>query len=204
MAKRTIIINEQQLNEIIGGNSEYLDNADNDYREYLDNEVMATSKTDTGNDGDPITTDNISKKMSRSNDSFGFTRQIVPGGYTTECTVKEWRNKHNLNEDNQDLVNRNFKSNGENISYNNMTTKISRLNKIKNSMGNAFHGTPQEAELNSMEKSYDNAKNISKRNRENKKNLGMNVIKSAPKQSGNGKAHVGKNKNNGGIITYKN
>ena len=56
MGKKTIILTQRQLDEIVGGNSTYLDNADNNFREYLDNEVSATSKLSNG-DGKPVTTE---------------------------------------------------------------------------------------------------------------------------------------------------
>lgn len=203
MSKKTIILTQKQLNEIMGGNSTYLDNADNNFREYLDNEISVTSKLDNS-DGKPVTTDNISKNLSHSNDSFGFTKQVVPGNYTTESKLS-WSNKHKINEDNQDLVNRQYNIGTadvpEYVSYTNLTTKKNELESERKRLGNNFPHEMQE-KLDRINRVYSNAKSNSQNIRNSKKQRGERVIKQHTKQAFNGKAHTKKNTTNG-IITYE-
>lgn len=202
MAKKTIIITEQQLMEINGTSTEYLDGIGNGTSEYLDNEVMATSKIGNGENGAPNQTDKYSKQLSRQNNVLGYSKQMSPNGSAVlTCSFGEWKEKNHINETNSDLYHRTFKDvNDNNISYSNMTYKISNLNDLKEKMGDNFHGTPQEKELDNLENQYKVAKGNSKSVRDTKMKLGLPVLKSKPKQSGNGKAHTQK-PNNGRITT---
>jgi hypothetical protein len=186
--------------------STYLPNADSNFREYGDNEVFATGKLEDG-DGDPITTDKIAKNIARNNDIMGNTKQIIPTNYRFESKMskQDWGKKHKLNEDNQDLVNRQFNIGSSEapryVSYTNLTTIKNELETERQRMGNNFPQNKQE-ELNKINRIYSVAKSNSKNIRNSKMARGERVLKQHTKQNNNGKAHT--KKNNGPIITYEN
>ena len=68
MARKKVIFTEEQLNEIIGGDTTYLDAADKDFREFAGhNEVTVGGKDGLNRqDAEPITGDKISDAMGRS------------------------------------------------------------------------------------------------------------------------------------------
>ena len=206
MSKKTIILTREQLNRIIENNSTYLPDADSNFREYGDNEVFATGKLE-GGDGKPVTTDKIAKNIARNNDIMGNTKQIIPTNYRFESRMskQEWENKHKLNEDNQDLVNRQFNIGSSNapryVSYTNLTTIKNELETERNRMGNNFPQDKQE-QLDKINRIYSTAKSNSKNIRKSKMARGERVLSQHTKQSNNGKAHT--KKNNGPIITYEN
>lgn len=205
MSKKTIILTREQLDRIVEGSSTYLPDADSNFREFGDNEVFATSKLE-GGDGKPLTTDKLSKTLTRNNDSFGFTKQIVPTNYRTECKIskKEWEAKHSINESNSDLVNRTFNIGTteapEYISYTNLTTIISNLEKEKQQMGQSFP-SEKEDKLIKLNHIYKTATNNSKNIRDSKVANGERVIKAHNKNYNNGAAHT---KKNNSIIIYEN
>lgn len=196
--KKTIFLTKEQLDRLVEGDSVYLTGSN--YNEFPDNEVSATSNTDDG-PGKPVTTDKISKSLSRSNDSFGFTRQVVPGNYTTESKTN-WENKHKLNEVNQDLINRQFNIGTADVphyvSYTNLTTIKNELEQERNRMGKQFPQQKQE-ELDKINSIYSNAKANSQNIRDNKVKRGERVRKEHTKQKNNGIP-----KNGEPIITYEN
>ena len=63
MAKKTLIISQKQLDEIVGGNSSYLDNEGEDFAENGNNEVFTGDKLD-GKDAEPYTTDQHAQERS--------------------------------------------------------------------------------------------------------------------------------------------
>ena len=206
MSKKTIILTREQLNRIVEGNSTYLPDADSNFKEYGDNEVYASGKIE-GADGKPVTTDKIAKNLSRNNDIMGFTKQIVPTGYKVESKMskQDWENKHNLNESNQDLINRQFNIGTAEapryVSYTNLTTIKSELEQERQQMGQNFPQDKQE-QLDKINRIYSTAKSNSKNIRKSKIERGERVIKQHNRQQFNGKAHT--KKNDGPIITYVN
>lgn len=63
MAKKTLIISQKQLDEIVGGNTSYLDNEGEDFAENGNNEVFTGDKLD-GKDAEPYTTDQHAQERS--------------------------------------------------------------------------------------------------------------------------------------------
>lgn len=204
MGKKTLILTTEQINKIIEGDISYFSNP-SDYKENLDNEITVSSKTSFDGDGEPVTTDKIAQTLPPPTLSYGMTKQVI------SCSSKREWERNNLYEEthvgNNDLVGRKFNigtnNNPEYVSYTYLTTLISDLEKKRKQMGNAFDKTSDFERLDRAKKVYSNAKSNSKSIRDSKKQMGMRVIKQHDKESGNGKAHSLKNKENG-IITYEN
>lgn len=109
MAKKTIILSKTQLDEIVGGNSAWLDNAGSDFKEDALNSVYATGKLDNC-DGEPLNTDEFSDELSLDYGPW------IPGGrggnksamvYTNgmiACSKKDWANKNILREDSNEVL----------------------------------------------------------------------------------------------------
>lgn len=193
MSKRTVIITQKQLDEIVGGgNSPYFDNA----------EVPNNANLISTNGDDNETTqigDFFSKEMPRS--SYYFGRMGI----------------NPIHEENQNLKNKTFGStyNDNGKSYSNTKTTLHRAQKAKETMMTGAtqaikdkaaqtYRTMQnnnDIDLNVLQNQYDSAKNIDKNIRDNKVKNGEPILKSTTKDSGNGKAHSVKQTNNG-FITY--
>lgn len=189
MAKRKIILTQKQLDEIVGGgNSGYFDNSE------VKNYSINTNADGYG--GKPTTTDDVSKTMPTY---FGKFRCVT------------------MREDNERLKHKTFGSaNGEpGKSYDATKMTISRANAAKETMQT---GATQDVKdkaaqtLQNMQKNnnvdlqtlgnqYKAAKSVDKSIRKNKVANGEQVLKSAPKNANNGKAHSIKTDN--AIINFK-
>ena len=225
MAKKTIILTQKQLDEIVGGNMAYFDDG-SEYTEdatnqvYTDNPKFKKTKT---------TGDKVAKSRRRDSSFYGLNRNIqTKQPVMIACSKSDWEKK-NLNEENQDLVNRTFhfgqseknkmsgisNSAGANaaengMSYTNATTIKSRMNKLQQQAQKGDAQAQQKYQnmggkvlQDTVEKKLDNATTISKRDKENRSNMGFNNVYQKPggtKVSGNGKAHTPKN----AVITYDN
>jgi len=194
MSKRTVILTQKQLDEIVTGkNTSYFDGDDSlDY-------------------ANKITTDGNSSKTIMYTDKSAATRPL--SNYGTGVA--------SLREANQDLVNKEFgaKDCHPGKSYEATKKEVSRANQAKETMQtgatqdikNKAAQTLQTMEnniesnngidLKTLGGQYINAKNISKRQKRIKKENGESILKSTPKNVGNGKAHS--IKTNNGFITYK-
>lgn len=126
MSKKTLILSQKQLDEIVGGNSAYLDNLDNDFAEDATNQVYSGDKLED-KDADPYTTDQHAHERSLDYGPW------IPGGrggtksamvYTNgliACSKKEWA-KRMLKEDNQNLVNNTYGDDKNRVSNTNAST----------------------------------------------------------------------------------
>lgn len=225
MAKKTIILTQKQLDEIVGGNMAYFDDG-SEYTEDATNQVY-TDKPDSKKT--TVTGDKIARSRRRESSFYGLNRNIqTKQPVMIACSKSDWEKK-NLNEENQDLVNRTFhfgqseknkmpgisNSAGANaaengISYTNATTIKSRMNKLQQQAQKGDAQAQQKYQnmggkvlQDTVEKKLDNATTISKRDKENRSNMGFNNVYQKPggtKVSGNGKAHTPKN----AVITYDN
>lgn len=228
MAKKTLIITQKQLDEIVGGNSAYLDNADNDFKEDAANKIYTGEKTDT-EDSNPVTTDKFAKQLRRNYGYFGMGRNAkacYPAVVT--CSKSEWYNKNIVNEDNSALQNTNFgigqsiKNNmiaaensaganaveKGNISYENAKVIKHRMEKLQNQ---AMKGDAQAQQkyLNmggkmlqdTVTKKLDNATSLVKRDKENRSNMGFQNVYQKPGGTKNKKIN---NVEGNLVITYDN
>lgn len=124
MSKKILILSQKQLNEIVGGNGEYLDNLDGDFAEDANNQVYSTGKLEK-KDGKPVTTDDISDE--RYQDSWypggiGGTKGTMTYLHNfLSCSKKEWKKK-NLSEENQNLVNNTYGDDKNRVSNTNAST----------------------------------------------------------------------------------
>ena len=126
MSKKTLILSQKQLDEIVGGNSAYLDNLDNDFAEDATNQVYSGDKLED-KDADPYTTDQHAHERSLDYGPW------IPGGrggtksamvYTNgliKKKKKEWAKKM-LKEDNQNLVNNTYGDDKNRVSNTNAST----------------------------------------------------------------------------------
>lgn len=225
MAKKTLILTRKQLDEIVGGDTTYLDNADSDFAEDGANQVYTGEKTDT-EDAAPVTTDKFSKQLRRNIGVYGYGSELRRSGpLVMTCSKSDWEKKNLIKETNSALVNTNFgvgqtvKDNmvatGDsaganavqtgNISYNNAKTIKSRMNKLQKQ---AERGDQQAAQTyqnmggkllhDTVEKKLDNATSLVKRDKENRSNMGFNNVYQKPGGTKNGNA------SKSAIITYDN
>lgn len=213
MQKKTIIITQRQLDEICGGDSTYLDGLNttpdmpNDYA----NKITSNGKLD-GDYPEPAQTDDISSEMTRN--WWGYCRF---GGVNSrglkECSKEEWEKKNLFCEEeehgNARLKNMTFgaKNGQQGKSYQATKMAASRFERAKKQA--QCGGSPEEkakaqATLNKMKQNwagietavqqYKNAKDMDKGLQGG---IMGTPMQSAPKMSGNGKAHTPKN----GVIT---
>ena len=135
MAKKTLILSQKQLDEIVGGDTSYLDNEGEDFAENGNNEVFTGDKLD-GRDAEPYTTDQHAQERSLDYGPW------IPGGrggtksamvYTNgliACSKKDWIKK-NLNEENQNLANNTYGDNKNRVRNGNAATLKCRYGAAK-------------------------------------------------------------------------
>lgn len=207
MAKKTLILTQKQLDEIVGGDMSYFDHdthlGDNDVVDG-NNEVYAGK-----HNSKPVPSDKISRRLTRQT-GYGLGKKLpcaaVP--YVVTCSKADWKERNLVNEENQDLVNRKF-NNGKD-SYTNTTTKIGRMEDAlelaqKGIEGGAerFNDLGGEEEYRRLKTQYGAAKNASASRKESLSNMGIQAYQkpNGTKEYGNGKAHTPKNNQ---VITYEN
>lgn len=193
MAKKTLILTQKQLDEIIGGEL----NSD-----YFDNSPVPNFSTEIHSDG------------------YGQETKTTSQVYANQLPRGEFRmlgatRINESGEDNQRLSKMKFGAsnndgNNDGKSLSATKTTLSRANKAIETMKTGATQTEKNAakqtlkrmqsntDLNTLKNQYTAAKNNDKSIRQNKVRNGQQVIKSAPK-TGQGTAHSPKN----GIITYK-
>lgn len=210
MAKKKLILTQKQLDEIRDGIGTYLDTMGikSDMPDNFGSEVSAEGSTFDGY-SDNMTTDDFAKMQSKDwpRDSRSFGRSGNAPANIREMSKKEWEERYVLNENEQN----GWKS-IENLQLGNSSEQHSpnavkqRQYRERVAAKKAKSSNPQVAQsgakslaamsTNSHSKSYEDGKhqlnNIKAGN-----NLKPKTIKSAPKQTGNGKAHSPKN----GLIT---
>ena len=210
MAKKKLILTQKQLDEIRDGIGTYLDTMGikSDMPDDFGSEISAEGSTFDGY-ADNMTTDDFAKMQSKDwpRDSRSFGRSGNAPANIREMSKKEWEQRYVLSEEEQN----GWKS-IENLKLGNSSEQHSpnavkqRQYRERVAAKKAKSNNPQIAQsgakslesmsTNSHSESYDDAKhqlnNIKAGN-----NLRPKTLKSAPKQTGNGKAHSQKN----GIIT---
>ena len=205
MGKKTLILTQKQLDEICGDNSTYLDGLalTPDLTDNYSNEITTNGSMEDAYPN-PITTDKYAGDI--TNDTRGYWGLRGMGSISTirEISKKEWENII-LNEDNQRLKNRTFgaTSNSDAKSYDATKKNISRYRIAAKKTKN---GTPEEKQkavktMQKMQKNWSGL-GVATNQYETAKKIDKEInpgIKSAPKNSGNGKAHSPKT-NDGGIF----
>ena len=204
MAKKKIILTQKQLDEICGDNSTYLDGLalTPDLANNYSNEITTNGHMDD-NYPEPTTTDDLAKDMTNNTRGYWGLRGMGSVSTIREMTKKEWEQKRVLKEDNQRLKHRTFgtTTDSEGKSYDATKKNISRY---KLAAQKAKSGSPEEKQkaLKTMQKMQDNwsGLDVAMNQYETAKMVDKQInpgIKSAPKNSGNGKAHTKKTSGNG-------
>ena len=206
MGKKKIILTQKQLDEICGDNSTYLDGLalTPDLKDNYSNEITSNGSMEDAYPY-PITTDDYAKDTTNNTRGYWGLRGMGSVSTIREMTKKEWE-EIILSEDNQRLKYRTFgatsTSNGK--SYDATKKNISRYNIAAEK---AKSGTPEEKTkaLKTMERMNNNwgGLGIASKQYNTAKQVDKQIkppMKSAPKISGNGKAHSKKEPNNGGIF----
>lgn len=203
MAKR-IILTQKQLDEIVGGDSSYLDSLGTDFRNDGTNAVYTGEKRSNSSDDKPITTDKVAQTLPRTP---YFYRSNTRASYF-ESKKGDWKKK-NLKEANEtnisidpttqnnmvaasDSAGANAVKNG-NISHTNATTIKSRMKKLKGQIAkgdtnalNVYNKMGGDVLYDKLDKELKNKSNINNRNKENLKNIG---IQTDTRTYGNGQGH---------------
>lgn len=204
MTRKKIILTQRQLDEICGDNSTYLDGLalTPDLSSNYSNEITTNGDIEDAYP-EPITTDDLASDMTNNTRGYWGLRGMGSVSTIREMSKAEWQNRNVFTEDNQRLKNRTFgaTNDSEGKSYDATKKNISRYNIAAQK---AKSGTPEEKQkaLKTMQKmqknwsglgvasnQYETAKKIDKQIKP--------VIKSAPKNAGNGKAHTKKTPDNG-------
>lgn len=203
MGKKKIIITQNQLNEICGNNSTYLDGLalTPDLGNIYSTEVTTNGSVDDAYP-DPTTTDDYASDSTNNVRGYFGLRGMGSVSTLREMTKCEWE-KMVFNEDNQRLKYRTFgaTNDSEGKSYDATKKNISRLNIAQRKLKTGNQEEKQKAAktiermkknwkgIDIASKQYDTAKKIDKEIKPS--------IKSSPKNSGNGKAHSPKTPENG-------
>lgn len=220
MARKKVIFTEEQLNEIIGGDTTYLDAADKDFREFAGhNEVTVGGKDGLNRqDAEPIIGDKISDAMGRSDNWFTISRAKSFGVPIPIYCSKE-NEGETINESNSDLEGQRFQvdpttmrnlacvsGNGKgsgrlknilrdgSVSYTEATTLKNLLDKADPN-GEEYKNMGGKVLHDFINRTLENRTGIIRRGKENMKDLGFeNQFQKAggTKQSGNGQAHTSK------------
>lgn len=203
MAKRQIILTQEQLNEICGDNSTYLDGLalTPDLADNYSNEIT----TNGGLDGaypDPLTTDEYGKEITKTRRVTGFGNRWGAAPTLEEMSKKDWEDKMIFNEENARLKNRKFGiSNGDNgTTY---YSTIKGKERLENAQQKVQSGTPEE-----KRKAQKTIANMLKNNPNlplaiqqygNAKVMDGSIKRpiNVTTRSGNGKAHTPKTPSNG-------
>jgi hypothetical protein len=202
MGKKKIILTQKQLDEVCGDNYAYLEGLalTPDLSDMYSNEIT----TNGGLEGaypNPTTTDDYADDFTNNTRGYWGLRGMGSVSTIREMTKKEW--EHFIFETNQRLKNRNFGVKGERETYYSTTSNKSRLKKAQEVTKT---GSPEEKAkafktIRTMQQNNPNLQqNISKLDNAMKVDkMTKPPMKSAPKTSGNGKAHSPK-KTNGGVF----
>lgn len=210
MAKKRLILTQKQLDEIRDGIGTYLDTIGikSDMPDNFGNEITADGSTFDGY-ADNTTTDDFAKMQSKDwpRDSRSYGRSGNAPANIREMSKKEWEEAYILNEEsehgNAELNNRVFGDSNKQYSYSAIKQKEYRERKAARKAINGSSEAEKLQGLKSLQKiqnndreSYDKAKKQFEPAKQ-ATHLTKKGIKSAPKQTGNGKSHSTKN----GIIT---
>lgn len=203
MGNKKIILTQKQLDEICGDNSTYLDGLAStpDIGNVYSNEITTNGSIDNAYP-DPTTTDDYASDTTNNVRGYWGLRGMGSMSTLREMTKREWE-KMILNEDNKRLKHRIFgcTNNSDGKSYDATKKNLSRLHIAQRKLKNGSNEEKQEAKK-TIERMKNNWKGIDVANNQYKtaKKIDKQIrplIKSAPKNSGNGKAHSPKKPSDG-------
>ena len=229
MSKKTLILTQKQLDEIVGGNSAYLDNIDSDFVQDGANKVYTGEKTDDA-DTKPVTNDKFAKQINRNYGYYGYGRTVKSDApLMMTCSKGEWEKRNLIKEDNQDLVGSNFgigqsvKDNmvaandsaganavkKGNVSYGNAKVIKSRMEKLQKQAQKGDVGAQQKYQnmggkllQDTVTKKLDTATSLDKRDKENRSNMGFENVYQKP--GGTKQKNLTNNNSTNQVITYEN
>lgn len=209
MGKKVLILSQKQINEITGG--AYLNTSSNDF---TPNGCEVFTNTFSDNN------DNYDTYSAKTTDDFSGKMANHLGGFSPFFGSGHLYPVNKIYENNTDIANKSFQlsptainnignnvakdSVGSNailngISGENLPEYVHRFKEAKKeaAMGDSskLNNMGGIVAANEIERLYTNVRKQSK----NRRNANGNKIKSAPKNSGNGKGHE---KKNNGIISY--
>jgi len=217
--KKTLILSQKQLDEIVGGNSAYLDNIDNDFAEDGSNEIYTGEKLED-KDSLPLTTNTHAKERCIDYGPWmpggkGGARLVYPNtNGMVCCSKKEWKDKV-LNETNQNLVGNTYGDSENRVSNTNASTLKWRYGAAKKKAQSNDPTIRQQgiSTMKTMEKNNPNLQQIETQYnaamandasiKQTRKNSGESNVfqkEGGTKTTGNGGKHSEKNEP---IITYE-
>ena len=204
MARKKIILTQKQLDEICGDNSTYLDGLalTPDLADNYSNEITTNGHMDDAYP-EPLTTDDYASELTNNSRGYWGLRGMGSVSTIREVSKKDWEKEMLFKEGNQHLKHRTFgaTADSEGKSYAAATTNISRY---KSAAKRAKSGSPEEKQkaLRTMQKMQNNWSGlaVATNQYETAKAVDKQINpgpKSAPKNSGNGKAHSKKTPDSG-------
>lgn len=184
MSKRTIIITDRQLEEVLGGDATYLDAADTDTREYSGHNEITTG----GPDAEPQTADNFSKEMGKNTNWWiSNARHGIAAGTVLICS-KENFSKMTLDELNQGLQNLNITS-----VVSSDGTPVEKIEGDEAKLAMRKTRAKQRGdkeEYDALNRTLKNRRDIANRQKRMRKEiLGEPMVKPHERITGNGQAH---------------
>lgn len=203
MGKKEIILTQKQLDEICGNNSAYLDGLAStpDIGNIYSTEITTNGALDNTYP-EPTTTDDYAKDTTNNVRGYWGLRGMGSVSTLRETTKKEWE-KSIFNEDNQRLKHRIFgcTADSEGKSYDATKKNLSRLHIAQEKLKSGSQEEKQKAAktINRMKKNWSGI-DVAATQYETAKKIDKDIkpaMKSAPKNSGNGKAHSPKKPENG-------
>lgn len=199
MSKKKIILSQRQLDEICGGNSTYLDGLalSPDIGNVFSNEVSTDGAIENGYPL-PTTTDDYADVSTNNNRGFWSLRGMGSIHTIREMTKGEWE-ANMLSEENERLLNRNFGATNDSEGKGYYAT-LKNKSRYENAKNTVQSGTPEEKRkalktIERMKKNWPGI-DVAINQYETAKKVDKTIkprMKSAPKNSGNGKAHSPKN-----------
>lgn len=167
MKKKTLILTQEQLDEISGGNFNYLDNLATkpDMGDVYSTEVSADGATMDGY-SDNMTTDKYAADMTRDawprdSRSYGKNGNYLPLHNLTEMSKKDWEKKNLTKEakehGNKRLNNRVFGDDKHQYGYSALKQKEYRERKAAKKVLTGQTATEKQQGLNSLAKMQDNS-----------------------------------------------
>lgn len=203
MGKKKLILTQKQLDEICGDNSTYLDGLalTPDLGNIYSNEITTNGAIDNAYPK-PTTTDDYASDTTNNVRGYWNLRGMGSVSTLREMSKKEWENLI-LNEENSRLKLRNF-GGKDGQSYYSVLKSKKRLEDAEKKLKNGSQEEKVKANktINRMIKNNPNIK-LAIQQYETAKKVDKDIrpaMKSAPKNSGNGKAHSPKKPTNGVFI----
>lgn len=203
MSKKKLILSQEQINKLCENESfNYFKDlgVKPDIGNIYSTEITTSGAMDDGYP-EPVTTDDKSHTMTTNWRGQARLNGMGPISLR-EMSKKEWVETFLVSEENSRLLNKTFGSNGNRKSYGATKTAICRKKKAEEKLINGTEAEKEKAQrtINAMnnnwsdidmaEKQYSTAKKTDKLIQNSKPGP---KIKSAPKNSGNGKSHSPKN-----------